>query len=101
MTFGSLLNISTSLEKKTKSNIKNLTLSDGTKIRDPYGHSNNWKNDVSLLQDTQGQTCTTNLIDMPSAYTHENLKLINHLKLLISLYAIMLKMCSIILFQKN
>ena len=28
-----------------------LTFSDGTTITDPYGLSNNWKNDVSLLPD--------------------------------------------------
>ena len=62
-----------------------VTFSDGTTITDPYGLSNNWKNDVSLLPD----------ISWVDIY------FISHLKLLNSLYATMFKMCSIILFQKN
>ena len=78
-----------------------LTLTDGTKITDPYGLSNNWKNDVSLLPDISWADMYNYLINTLNAYTDENSKAYIHLKFLISLYAIMFKMCSVILFQKN
>ena len=51
-----------------------LTLSDGTTITDPYGLSNNWQNNVSLLPDISWADIYNYLINTPSAYTHENLK---------------------------
>ena len=51
-----------------------LTLSDGTTITDPYGLSNNWKNDMSLLPDMSCADIHNYINNAPSAYTHENLK---------------------------
>ena len=49
-----------------------------------------------------GETHTTTLlIHQMLIILMKTRKLINHLKLLISLYAIRFKMCSIILFEKN
>ena len=45
-----------------------LDLSDGTTITDPYGISNNWKNDVSLLPDISWADIYNYLINMPSPY---------------------------------
>ena len=59
-----------------------LTLNDGTLIADPYGLSNNWKNDVLLLPDISW-TDIHNYIKSPSAYLMKTWKLINHLKFLI------------------
>ena len=51
-----------------------LTLSDETTTTDPYGLSNNWKNNVLLLPDISWADIYNYLINMPSPYTHENLK---------------------------
>ena len=61
------------LENKIRYKEK-LTLSDETIITNPYGLSNNWKNDVSLLPDISWADICNYLINTPSAYTHENLK---------------------------
>ena len=52
---------------------KKLTLSDGATITDPFGLSNNWKNDVSLLPDISWADIYNYCINTPSAYT-ENMK---------------------------
>ena len=63
------------LGKEDKSRYKEkLTLSDGTRITDPYRLSNNWENDVSLLPDISWADIYNKLINTPSAYTHEILK---------------------------
>ena len=57
-----------------------LTLTDGTKITDPYGLSNNWKKDVSLLPDISWADMYNYLINTLNAYTDENLKAYNSLE---------------------
>ena len=51
-----------------------ITLSDRTTITDLYGLWNNWKNNVSLLPGISWAHIYNYLINMPSAFTHENLK---------------------------
>ena len=51
-----------------------ITLSDRTTITDPYGLWNNWKNNISLLPGISWAHIYNYLINMPSAFTHENLK---------------------------
>ena len=51
-----------------------LTFSDGTTITDPYGLSNNWKNNVLLLPYISWAGIYNYLVNTTSAYTHENLK---------------------------
>ena len=77
-----------------------LTLNDGTIIADPYGLSNNWKNDVLLLPDISWADIH-NYIKYTKCLSHENLKAYKSLEVFNFLYAILFKMCSVILFQKN
>ena len=63
------------LGKKDKIRYKDkLTLSDGTTITDPYGFSNNWKKDLSLLPDISWADIYNYLINTAIAYTQENLE---------------------------
>ena len=57
-----------------------ITLTDETKITDPYGLSSNWKNDVSLLPDISWADIYNYLINTLNAYTHENLEAYNSLE---------------------
>ena len=43
-------------------------------LTDPYGFSNNWKNDLSLLQDISWADIYNYLINTAIAYTQENLE---------------------------
>ena len=63
------------LQKEDKAKYKReLTLTNGQSLPDPYGIVENWKSDAKLMPDVSWGEMYNYLINSPSEYTHDNLK---------------------------
>ena len=63
------------LQKEDKAKYKReLTLTNGQSLPDPYGIVENWKSDAKLMPDVSWGDMYNYLVNSPSKYTHDNLK---------------------------
>ena len=63
------------LQKEDKAKYKReLTLTNGQSLPDPYGIVENWKSDAKLMPDVSWGDMYNYLVNSPSEYTHDNLK---------------------------
>ena len=63
------------LQKEDKAKYKReLTLTNGQSLPDPYGIVENWKSDAKLMSDVSWGDMYNYLVNSPSEYTHDNLK---------------------------
>ena len=63
------------LEKEDKAKYKReLTLTNGQSLPDPYGIVENWKSDAKLMSDVSWGDMYNYVTNSPSEYTHNNLK---------------------------
>ena len=63
------------LQKEDKAKYKReLTLTNGQSLPDPYGIAENWKSDAKLMSDVSWGDMYNYVTNSPSEYTHNNLK---------------------------
>ena len=63
------------LQKEDKAKYKReLTLTNGQSLPDPYGIVENWKSDAKLMSDVSWGDMYNYVTNSPSEYTHNNLK---------------------------
>ena len=63
------------LQKEDKAKYKReLTLTNGQSLPDPYGIVENWKSDAKLMSDVSWGDMYNYLVNSPSEYTQDNLK---------------------------
>ena len=63
------------LEKEDKAKYKReLTLTNGQSLPDPYGIAENWNSDAKLMSDVSWGDMYNYVTNSPSEYTHNNLK---------------------------